>query len=674
MNENEIMLQSLLIANRGEIACRIIQTARRLGLRTIAVYSDADRDARHVRLADEAVHIGPAAARESYLLVDRIVDAARRTGAQAIHPGYGFLSENPALADACEAAGIVFVGPTAAAIRAMGSKSSAKAIMSAASVPITPGYHGADQDPAHLAKEAARIGFPVLIKATAGGGGKGMRRVDRAEDFDAALTSCRREAKHAFDDEIVLIEKYVERPRHIEVQVFGDTHGNAVHLFERDCSVQRRHQKVLEEAPAPGLSAEQRAKMGETAVLAAKAVQYVGAGTVEFIVDQNGTFFFMEMNTRLQVEHPVTEQITGEDLVEWQLRVASGEPLPKTQAELSFRGHSIEARIYAENPDAGFLPSTGTLVHLVPPPASRTVRIDTGVETGDAITASYDPMIAKLIVWGASREEALASMQHALDSYQVVGVSNNVEFLGRLVRSRSFASADLDTSLIEREQAALQAPAADIPDDVWRLAAVAELGWASARAALAQPSPWATLDGWRLGSPAAHLVSLRTGELTQEIRAERTGPSGYVLRSGPAGQAQAAPAVEAHASFGPAHSLRLAVDGRSLHATVVPNGPRIHVFFLGRRWDLESFDPLDIGAGADATEGGLRSPMPGKVVTHLVEVGATVTKGTPLLVMEAMKMELTIVSPRDGVVARFRYAPGEQVPEGTELVDLEDAS
>ncbi|RYE94778.1 MAG: acetyl-CoA carboxylase biotin carboxylase subunit, partial [Myxococcales bacterium] len=537
------MLPSLLIANRGEIACRIIKTARRLGVRTIAVYSDADRDARHVRLADEAVRIGPAAARESYLRIEAIVEAARRTGAAAVHPGYGFLSENPALAEACEAAGIVFVGPSAHSIRAMGSKASAKALMNEARVPTTPGYHGDDQDPARLAAEAVRIGFPVLIKATDGGGGKGMRRVDRAGDFDAALTSCRREARQAFDSETVLIEKYVERPRHIEVQVFGDTHGHIVHLFERDCSVQRRHQKVLEEAPAPGLSAEQRTRMGETAVLAARAVNYVGAGTVEFIVDQGGTFYFMEMNTRLQVEHPVTEMVTGLDLVEWQLRVASGEPLPRTQAELGLRGHSIEARVYAENPDAGFLPSTGTLVHLVPPASSEAVRVDTGVEQGDAITPHYDPMIAKLIVWGEDRERALATMQQALDAYEIVGVTSNVEFLGRLVRTRSFATADLDTSLIEREQAALQPPPADVPDDVWRLAAVASLAQAAQRAAREPASPWSVLDGWRLGPGAPTPVSLRLGERETEVQATHDGPHRYTTRIAAPGAREAGPAV-----------------------------------------------------------------------------------------------------------------------------------
>src|SRR6187401_423128 len=432
------MIASLLIANRGEIACRIIRTARRMGIRTVAVYSDADAKALHVRQADEAVHIGPSPARESYLVGEKILEAAKQTGAQAIHPGYGFLSENEAFAEACAKEGVVFIGPPASAIRAMGSKSAAKSLMEKAGVPLTPGYHGDDQDPGLLAREAGKIGFPVLIKASAGGGGKGMRRVDKGEDFAAALASCQREAKSAFGEDRVLVEQYVLKPRHIEIQVFADSHGGCVYLFERDCSVQRRHQKVLEEAPAPGMTAERRAAMGRAAVEAAKAVGYVGAGTVEFIAHPDGRFYFMEMNTRLQVEHPVTEMVTGLDLVEWQLRVAFGEALPRTQDQLAITGHAIEARIYAEDPDKGFLPSTGRLVHLAPPAQTDSVRVDTGVEQGDAITPFYDPMIAKLIVHAADRAGALARMKTALEQYRIVGVASNVEFLGRLVASDSF--------------------------------------------------------------------------------------------------------------------------------------------------------------------------------------------------------------------------------------------
>ncbi|MEO8123461.1 MAG: acetyl/propionyl/methylcrotonyl-CoA carboxylase subunit alpha, partial [Burkholderiales bacterium] len=453
------MFKKILIANRGEIACRVIKTARNMGVATVAVYSEADANARHVRMADEAVLIGPPAASESYLVGERILEVAKQTGAEAIHPGYGFLSENAEFAEACEKAGIVFIGPPASAIRAMGLKSASKALMEKAGVPLTPGYHGDNQDSSFLAKQAEAIGYPVLIKASAGGGGKGMRRVDAAADFEAALVSCKREARNSFGDDDVLVEKYILQPRHIEIQVFGDTHGNCVYLFERDCSVQRRHQKVLEEAPAPGMTPDRRAAMGQAAVDAAKAVGYVGAGTVEFIATQDGGFYFMEMNTRLQVEHPVTEMITGLDLVEWQLRVASGEPLPLRQEQLEINGHALEARIYAEDPDRGFLPSTGRLVHLSPPPETDHVRVDTGVEQGDEITPYYDPMIAKLIVWGADRRQALARMRQALAQYRIVGVSNNVDFLARLVAVPSFANAQLDTSLIEREQALLFPPA-----------------------------------------------------------------------------------------------------------------------------------------------------------------------------------------------------------------------
>nr|MDQ2735785.1 acetyl-CoA carboxylase biotin carboxylase subunit [Pseudomonadota bacterium] len=468
------MFTKILIANRGEIACRVIKTARRMGIATVAVYSDADAKARHVRLADEAVRIGAAEARESYLVGDRIIAAAKATGAQAVHPGYGFLSENDAFAEHCAREGIVFIGPPASAIRAMGSKSAAKTLMGKAGVPLTPGYHGDAQEPALLAAEAAKIGYPVLIKASAGGGGKGMRRVDAAADFAAALASCQREAKNAFGDDRVLVEQYVLKPRHIEIQVFADTFGDCVYLFERDCSVQRRHQKVLEEAPAPGMTAERRAAMGQAAVEAAKAVGYVGAGTVEFISHPDGRFYFMEMNTRLQVEHPVTEMITGIDLVEWQLRVASGERLPLRQDELAIHGHAIEARIYAEDPDRGFLPQAGKLVHLLAPEESDEVRVDSGFEEGDSITPFYDPMIAKLIVHGPDRAAALARMRSALAEYRIVGVSNNVEFLGRLVATRSFAHAELDTALIERERDALFAPAASPPRNVFLVAALAE--------------------------------------------------------------------------------------------------------------------------------------------------------------------------------------------------------
>ena len=666
------MFKKILIANRGEIACRVIKTARRMGIATVAVYSEADANARHVRLADEAVLIGPAPARESYLVADRILEAAQRTGAEAVHPGYGFLSENEDFAVACAKAGIVFIGPPVAAIRAMGSKSAAKALMAKAGVPLTPGYHGDDQTPALLAQEAVRIGYPVLIKASAGGGGKGMRRVDRSEDFDAALVSCKREAKSSFNDDHVLVEKYVLKPRHIEIQVFGDTHGNVVHLFERDCSVQRRHQKVLEEAPAPGMTDARRAAMGNAAVEAAKAVAYVGAGTVEFIVNQDSSFYFMEMNTRLQVEHPVTEMITGLDLVEWQLRVASGERLPLTQDQLSIDGHALEARIYAEDPDKGFLPSTGRLLHLAPPPESDHVRVDTGVEQGDEITPFYDPMIAKLIVWGSDRRQALARMRQALAQYRVVGVANNIEFLARLVSTPSFAHADLDTGLIERESALLFPEKVAVPDDVWLLAALAELRrearLAEKRAAAApdRDSPWRVLDGWRLNGRAQRTMTLRYGEVQQTVVVE-SARGGHVLTLD--GQH-----VFARGSLGPDSQLQAQLGERRLRAAVVPAGERRHVFFEGRSWPIVLVDTLNVGGRGDEVEGGLRAPMPGKVIALMASAGTVVDKGAPLLVLEAMKMEHTITAPQKGRVKAFHFAPGDQVTDGAELVDFEAVS
>jgi len=659
------MFTKILIANRGEIACRVIKTARRMGIATVAVYSEADANARHVRLADEAVLIGPPAARESYLMAQKILDAAKATGAQAVHPGYGFLSENDAFAEACAAARIVFIGPPASAIRAMGSKSAAKALMAKAGVPLTPGYHGDNQDPVFLEAQARDIGFPVLIKASAGGGGKGMRRVDKAEDFAVALASCQREAKNAFGDLHVLVEKYVLRPRHIEIQVFGDTHGNCVYLFERDCSVQRRHQKVLEEAPAPGMTRERRAAMGQAAVEAAKAVGYVGAGTVEFIAHQDGSFYFMEMNTRLQVEHPVTEMITGLDLVEWQLRVAAGEPLPLRQDQLAIDGHAIEARIYAEDPDKGFLPSTGRLLHLSPPAESEHVRVDTGVEQGDAITPHYDPMIAKLIVWDRTREAALARMRQALAQYRVAGVANNVEFLSRLVSVPSFANADLDTALIEREQANLFPAKTAVPDEVWLLATLAELQReaATARHASDRESPWRMLDGWRLNGQASRAITLRHGEAVQAVTVQGV-VGGHQL--GLDGRM-----VFVRGTAGANGQLHAQLGERRVNATVVVSAERRHVFFEGRSWPLALLDTLNKGGGGEDVEGGLKAPMPGKVIALIAAVGASVEKGAPLLVLEAMKMEHTISAPKRGTVKAFRCAPGDQVVDGVDLVDFE---
>jgi 3-methylcrotonyl-CoA carboxylase alpha subunit len=514
------MFTKILIANRGEIACRVIRTARRMGVRTVAVYSEADANARHVRVGRRSgVHRSGGGAR-IVPVGERILDAAARTGAQAVHPGYGFLSENDRFADACAAAGIVFIGPPAAAIRAMGSKSAAKTLMAAAGVPLTPGYHGDDQDPAFLQRQAEAIGYPVLIKALPVEAARACAWSNAATISPAALASCQREAISAFGSDQVLIEKYLRRSRHIEIQIFADTRGNCVHLFERDCSVQRRHQKVLEEAPAPGMTPARRALMGKAAVEAARAVGYVGAGTVEFIASdsfaQDGRFYFMEMNTRLQVEHPVTEMITGQDLVEWQLRVASGEPLPLRQEQLDIRGHALEARIYAENPEHDFLPSTGRLLHLARPPESLNVRVDTGIEQGDEITPYYDPMIAKLIVWDVDRHAALARMRQALADYRIVGVSTNIDFLSRLVACPAFANADLDTGLIERSRDFLFPAHSEPPQSVFFVAAVAGLlrEHAAALARASQSgdpwSPWSLHDGWRLNLQSRRTLTYRT--------------------------------------------------------------------------------------------------------------------------------------------------------------------
>lgn len=663
------MFDKILIANRGEIACRVIKTARRMGIKTVAVYSEADANARHVRLADEAVLIGPAAARESYLVVDKIIAAAKATGAQAIHPGYGFLSENEDFCDACEREGIVFIGPPVSAIRAMGSKSEAKKLMEAARVPLTPGYHGDNQEPAYLHQQADAIGYPVLIKAAAGGGGKGMRLVDKSEDFIDLLASCKREAISSFGDDHVLVEKYITRPRHIEIQVFGDTHGNVVYLFERDCSVQRRHQKVLEEAPAPGMTPERRAAMGKAAVEAARAVGYVGAGTVEFIANQDGSFYFMEMNTRLQVEHPVTEMITGLDLVEWQLRVASGEKLPLAQEQLQIRGHALEARIYAEDPAKGFLPSTGKLVHLAPPAEGLHVRVDTGVEEGDEISPHYDPMIAKLIVWDINRDRALARMLQALADYRVVGVANNIEFLSRLTACPAFATADLDTGLIEREKAYLFPEGETVPEDVWLVAALAELVREGQRAQEAARShrdplsPWHARDGWRLNACARRELVFRLGDLQQAV-AVVYRPDGYRLTVG-------ARSVLARGELNPRGLLRVELDGLRMDATVIVAAEKRHVFLQGRTWPLNRVDPLlHTGEGAGA-EGGLLAPMPGKVIALVAAEGAKVEKGAPLLILEAMKMEHTITAPAAGTVKAFRFGVGDQVGDGAELVEFE---
>ena len=655
---------SLLIANRGEIACRVARTARRLGLRTIAVHSDADAGARHVADCDEAIAIGGRTPAESYLRIEAIIEAAQRSGAQAVHPGYGFLSENADFAERCRQAGLVFVGPPPAAIRAMGSKSAAKSLLERAGVPLTPGYHGEEQGLARLQQSAAQLGYPVLIKASAGGGGRGMRRVDTPADFAAALASCQREAAASFGDDRVLVEKYLVRPRHIEFQVFADSHGHCLHLNERDCSVQRRHQKVLEEAPAPGMTPARRAAMGAAAVAAARAVGYVGAGTVEFIVAADGQFYFMEMNTRLQVEHPVTEMITGIDLVEWQLRIAAGEALPLRQDQIGIAGHAIEARIYAEDPAREFLPSIGTLQYLAMPAASRHVRIDAGVAQGDAITPYYDSMIAKLIVWDESRELACSRLGGALEAFRIVGVANNVEFLRRLVAAPAFAAADLDTALIERESTWLFAPHGPPPRDAWLAAAVTLLLQAQAAP---DRSPWSVPDGWRLGARAEREVWLRAGEQSRVIAVQYQN-AGWILRLD---DQSARVTAGLRGSPDSGAELTATIDGRRHGAIVVMRGAQVHVFMDGRHDVLAHVDPLAPIAAAEAGPEGLRAPMPGRIIELIGRPGAELSKGAPLLVLEAMKIEHTVLAPSDGFLRGFKVAVGEQVAEGSELVDFE---
>jgi len=670
----------LLIANRGEIACRIIHTAKRLGVQTVAVYSDADADARHVALADQAFRIGPPSAAQSYLDADKVIAAALESGAQAVHPGYGFLSENAAFAEACAKAGLVFVGPPAGAIRAMGEKHAAKALMVEAGVPVVPGYHGDDQDDETLTEAAAGIGYPVLIKATSGGGGKGMRRVDQAEDFAEALAGARREGQASFGDDRVLIEKYLEIPRHIEVQVFADSHGNAVHLFERDCSLQRRHQKVIEEAPAPGLAADRRAAMGEAAVKAALAVGYQGAGTVEFIVDvANGLadapFYFMEMNTRLQVEHPVTEMITGVDLVAWQLSVAAGSKLPRSQNELSINGHALEVRLYAENPARNFMPATGTLSRLRFADHDRHVRIDTGVVEGDVVTPFYDPMIAKIIVWDENRDRALSRLRGAIKNTEVVGVKTNLGFLGHIAANPHFAAAELDTGFIERHQDVLIPPPTPTPRRVLALAALAVLleraddaeatAWNNADAT----SPWHSVAGWRLNDDGHDEIKFVDDDavIGVPVRYVDGGVGGGFVFDFADG------AIEAAGRLEDDDRLVAVLDGVRTAVTVIHDADAVTVIEHSMIYALGFFDPLSAAEEEVESGGGVVAPLPGKVIALLVEAGAVVEKGTPLMIVEAMKMEHTITAPAAGSIAAFRYAAGDAVDEGALLVDFEPA-
>ncbi len=687
------MFTKILIANRGEIAIRVATTARRMGITTVAVYSDPDAQSAHVAACDEAYALGGISPKESYLRGDTVLEIARACGAQAIHPGYGFLSENEGFAQACADAGIAFIGPPPAAIEAMGLKSESKRLMAKAGVPLVPGYHGEDQTPALLAAEAAKIGFPVLIKASAGGGGKGMKPAFSAGEFQAALESAKREAKSAFGDDNVLIEKYLQKPRHIEIQVFADTHGNCVYLFERDCSVQRRHQKVLEEAPAPGLTQAQRESMGNAAVAAAKAVGYVGAGTVEFIYE-DGVFCFMEMNTRLQVEHPVTEAITGLDLVEWQLRVASGERLPKLQHELTMTGHAIEARVYAEDPDKGFLPSIGKIEVLKVPSAQffthGDVRIDSGVREGDTISPNYDPMIAKLIVHGVDRADALARMAQALTQFHVIGPTTNLNFLHRVVTNTAFEKGGVDTGYIAANNDALFAPSAPISNEAAIAVALYDRGAASSS------NPWNANDGWWLGSASYAEFRYTYGAdsgVTVRLRGPDDALEAQVLFSPPPGGEGSGERVSARhrtvamqipspqpSARGGGGFIRYSFH-RATQTLTSPLGK--HTLSLcaagttrevqngAQRWRLVQIDTYAPPQSHDEGAGHLRAPMPGTVISVMVKTGDTVTVGAPLLVMEAMKMEHTIKAPTAGTVAQVFFKVGELVKEGAELVEIE---
>lgn len=671
------MFSKILIANRGEIACRIIKTARRLGVLTVAVYSDADADALHVAMADEAVHIGPAPSRESYLCIDKVINAAKQTGAQAIHPGYGFLSENAAFCHACEENDIVFVGPPVAAIEAMGSKSAAKQIMEAAEVPLVPGYHGNDQDPALLKQTAEKMGYPVLLKATAGGGGKGMRQVWSAEEFDDALAAAKREAINGFGDDRMLVEKYLTRPRHVEIQVFCDSLGNAVYLAERDCSVQRRHQKVIEEAPAPGMTPALRKQMGEAAIRAAKAIDYQGAGTVEFLLDEDGAFYFMEMNTRLQVEHPVTEMITEQDLVEWQLRVSSGEALPLTQEQIRINGHAFEARIYAEDPNNDFLPVTGNLAFLQPPEESDHVRVDTGVLQGDEVSVYYDPMIAKLITWDEDRDKALQRLAKALREYRIGGMTTNLGFLYNLATCAPFRNADqnpdfLETGFIDKHREQIFH---DSPQDSFSNIAIGALYLVlqQTRQAMARAlhssdpySPWNDTNAWRLNEPHLHSFELSFQHHNYPVTVEQIG-SGDALRY----------AINATGKtvFAQGHldgnDLYSDIDGHRLRAVVAEHNGSYSIYTQDSALEFSLVTP-ELGDDDHGEHGNaLTAPMNGTIVNLLAEPGSLIAKGDSLLIMEAMKMEHTLRAPSDGKVIAFYYQPGDLVDGGAELLDFE---
>lgn len=683
------MFTKILIANRGEIACRIIKTARAMGISTVAVYSDADKDSLHVNMADEAVYLGPSPSRESYLLGNKVIEAAKQTGAQAIHPGYGFLSENAEFCRVCEQENICFIGPPVSAIEAMGSKSAAKTIMEKANVPLVPGYHGDDQSAAIIKKAADDMGYPVLLKAAAGGGGKGMRQVWSADEFAEGLAAAKREARSSFGDDIMLVEKYLTQPRHVEIQVFCDSHGNAVYLFERDCSVQRRHQKIIEEAPAFGMSESLRQQMGEAAIKAAKAIGYCGAGTVEFLLDVDGSFYFMEMNTRLQVEHPVTEMITGEDLVEWQLRVAFGESLPKQQYELAIHGHAFEARIYAEDANNDFLPATGLLEFMQTPEQNKFVRVDTGVRQGDEVSVYYDPMIAKLIVWGETRQKALQRLSKALAAFRISGVTTNIEFLYNLSTCEPFIREEIDTGFIDKNQDKLfhsteQALSKELPMAALALVLTEKNDAKNvAERSADHNSPWHQRNGWRLNEPHTQSFVLSHDNCEYQISVEqkRTAHLCYYLIS-IQGAAFSRLAVDCQGTLqtnsDAAHSggtsaksntrLTCYVDGYRTTAELVQNGLEMSLYHPGGVFQFSRVLPC-LGEVDDiAGNEGLLAPMNGTLVSNLVTAGEPVTKGQALVIMEAMKMEHTIRAAADGTVTEFYFTEGDMVDGGSPLL------
>jgi 3-methylcrotonyl-CoA carboxylase alpha subunit len=654
MSQKFKTIDTLLVANRGEIACRVMHTAKQLGIRSVAVHSAIDRQARHVREADVAVDLGGAKPADSYLRIEAIIDAAKASGAQAIHPGYGFLSENAAFARAIEAAGLIFLGPPASAIDAMGSKSAAKALMEQAGVPLVPGYHGEAQDAQTFREAAARIGYPVLLKATAGGGGKGMKVVEQESELAEALASAQREAQSSFGDSRMLVEKYVLKPRHVEIQVFADQHGNCLYLNERDCSIQRRHQKVVEEAPAPGLSVAQRKAMGEAAVTAAQAIGYVGAGTVEFLLDARGEFFFMEMNTRLQVEHPVTEAITGLDLVAWQIRVARGEPLPITQEQVPLNGHAIEVRLYAEDPANDFLPSTGHLSVYRQAQAGEGRRIDSGVAEGDEVSPFYDPMLGKLIAWGANREEARLRLLAMLKDTYVAGVRTNLAFLQRVLAHPAFAAAELDTGFIPRYQDVLLPEPSELPEAFWQLAAEAFVQSQSpSTSEQDRYSPWAQSTGWRAGLANEIDLQLVTGDQQQRVQLRTSAPSQLTLRG---------------------ETMWVERDGLRTAHLVIRRGQSLFIEWASELHKVDMFDPIAAAQRTHGQQGGLIAPMNGSIVRVLVEPGSQVEAGTALVVLEAMKMEHSIRAPQAGTVKALFCAEGEMVSEGTVLVELEESN